>query len=66
MELALYRGDEFVGLFDSYKEVAEFLGIRPSTARCLSAPSRYGPNRLKLYNYEKHDYKYYEDKLKND
>lgn len=53
MELALYKGDVLLGLFDSYQEVAD-----------LSNPANFKRTdkggRLKLYNYTTHDYHFYE------
>lgn len=63
MELALYRGDALLGVFDSYQEVADLLDIKLESARVLGCPSnlkRYKDGSLKLYNYSKHDYHFYE------
>lgn len=64
MELALYKGDILLGLFDSYQEVANLLNIKLDSAKFLEYPSNfkgYKYGRIKLYNYSKHDYKYYEE-----
>lgn len=64
MELALYKGNVLLGLFDSYQEVADLLNIKLSSARFLARSSNFKRTdkggRIKLYNYTTHDYKYYE------
>lgn len=65
MELALYKGDILLGLFDSYQEVADLLNVKLDSAKFLAYSSNFKRidkgGRLKLYNYSTHDHKYYEE-----
>lgn len=38
MFYAIYKGDKFVGVFDTIRECAEYLGIKEESAKWLTKP----------------------------
>lgn len=60
--IAIYRGDTFIALFETFEEVAKFLGVKKKSAQFMSYPVHHKRNKqgICVYDYRIHDADFYE------